>query len=93
MTEPIQNLPVVLHGPAPVQLGPCPPPPSPVVNLPSFETIDRVGRSMIARFTAGVSPHAEADAWFDWLSHFSRAPGRHLELAARAPCWPRGSPP
>ena len=82
MTEPIQNLPVVLQVSAPVQPGPCPPPPSPVVNLPSFETIDRVGRSMIARLTAGLSPHAEADAWFDWLSHFSRAPGRHLELAA-----------
>ena len=37
---------------------------------------------MIARFTSGISPHAEADAWFDWLSHFSRAPGRQLELVA-----------
>jgi polyhydroxyalkanoate synthase len=53
-----------------------------VANLPSFETIDRVGRSIMARFTAGISPHAESSAWFDWLSHFSRAPGRQLELAA-----------
>jgi polyhydroxyalkanoate synthase len=37
---------------------------------------------MIARFTGGISPHAEADAWFDWCSHFSRAPGRQLELLA-----------
>ncbi len=63
---------------------PCPPPPSPVVNLPSFETIDRVSRSVIARFTLGMSPHAQAAAWFDWASHFSRAPGRQLELAALA---------
>ncbi|MGB9117424.1 PHA/PHB synthase family protein [Bradyrhizobium sp.] len=77
MTETIQNLPVVsLHA------APCPPPPSPVVNLPSFETLDRVGRSTIARFTAGISPHAEAAAWLDWISHFSRASGRQLELAA-----------
>jgi polyhydroxyalkanoate synthase len=82
MTETAQNLPVVLPRAAPVQPGSCPVPPSPVVNLPSFETLNRVGRSMIARFTAGISPHAEADAWFDWLSHFSRAPGRQLELAA-----------
>ncbi len=84
MTETIQNLPVALR-PVPAQATPsmaCPPAPSPVVNLPSFVTVDRVGRSMIARFTAGLSPHAEAAAWFDWLSHFSRAPGRQLELAA-----------
>jgi polyhydroxyalkanoate synthase len=37
---------------------------------------------MIARFTGGISPHAEADAWFDWCSHFTRAPGRQLELLA-----------
>jgi polyhydroxyalkanoate synthase len=82
MTDTIHNLPVVLHRSGPAQSSPSPPPPSPVVNLPSFETVDRVGRSMIARFTAGISPHAEADAWFDWLSHFSRAPGRQLELVA-----------
>jgi len=82
MTDTIQNLPVALHPSALPQPRPCPAPPSPEVNLPSFETVDRLGRSMIARFTRGVSPHAEADAWFDWCSHFSRAPGRQLELVA-----------
>ena len=82
MTETIHNLPLVVLPSAPPQPRPCTPPLSQVVNLPSFETIDRVGRSLIARFTAGISPHAEADAWFDWLSHFSRAPGRQLELTA-----------
>lgn len=85
MTETIQNLPVVLQRSVAAQPKPpvpCPPTPSSVVNLPSFETVDRVGRSMIARFTGGLSPHAEAAAWFDWLSHFTRAPGRQLELAA-----------
>lgn len=82
MTDTIQNLPAALRSSAPAQPRPCPPPPSPAVNLPSFETVDRVGRSMIARFTGGISPHAEADAWFDWCSHFSRTPGRQLELAA-----------
>ena len=89
MTETIQNMPVALQRslpiqPKPVQSKPCPPAPSPVVNLPSFETLDRVGRSLIARFTAGVSPHAEAAAWFDWLSHFLRAPGRQVELVGLA---------
>ena len=87
MTETIQNLPVALHGSAPLQPKLFQPKPSArstsaVANLPSFETLDRVGRSLIARFTAGLSPHAEAAAWFDWLSHFLRAPGRQVELAA-----------
>jgi polyhydroxyalkanoate synthase subunit PhaC len=37
---------------------------------------------MIARFTAGISPHTELAAWLDWLSHFSRATGRQHELLA-----------
>src|SRR3974390_1061599 len=82
MTETIVNLPTVLIPAAWVRPKAGPPPPTQAVNLPSFETLDRVGRSMIARLTAGVSPHAEAAAWLDWLSHFSRAPGRQLELAA-----------
>src|SRR5579863_1263927 len=82
MTEKIQRLPLVVHSSPAPQPKRCPPPLSPVASLPSFETLDRVGKSLIARFTGGMSPHAAADAWFDWCSHFLRAPGRQLELAA-----------
>jgi polyhydroxyalkanoate synthase len=63
------------------------PPPAPGsqdADLPTFETLTRTGRAMMARATNGVSPHAQAAAWYDWLSHLSRAPGRQLELALRA---------
>jgi polyhydroxyalkanoate synthase len=49
-------------------------------GAPSFETFDRLGRALGARFTQGVSPHALYDAWFDWASHLVHAPGRLTEL-------------
>jgi polyhydroxyalkanoate synthase len=39
---------------------------------------------MTARLTHGESPHAKYAAWFDWLSHLARAPGRQFELSLTA---------
>jgi len=62
----------------------CPPAEQADVELPSFDTLNRIARAMTARFTQGISPHAQFSAWFDWFSHMSRAPGRQAELAALA---------
>jgi polyhydroxyalkanoate synthase len=50
------------------------------VPLPSFTTLDHSARALTARITQGISPYAQASAWFDWYSHLMRAPGRQLEL-------------
>jgi polyhydroxyalkanoate synthase len=62
--------------------------PSPIASsaarIPSFETMDRLGRAVTARFTQGISPHALYAAWFDWASHVANAPGRLIELGVEA---------
>ena len=57
---------------------------SPPPEGPSFKTIDRLSRATLARFTQGISPHAQLSAWFEWASHLARAPGRQMELSLLA---------
>jgi polyhydroxyalkanoate synthase len=50
------------------------------VSQYSFDTADRIARATLARFTQGVSPFAQAFAWYDWAVHLAYAPGRRAEL-------------
>jgi polyhydroxyalkanoate synthase len=80
MHEIPRKLPQPVQVSGPVEL----PSSSPAADWPSFETLNRVARAITARFTQGISPHAQSVAWLDWLSHLSRAPGRQLELFLQA---------
>ncbi len=74
---------------APGPAAPPPPPPAAAQPAeaplgPTFHTLDRSLRAAEARITQGMSPTAVTGAWLDWGVHLARAPGKRMELAARA---------
>jgi polyhydroxyalkanoate synthase len=74
--------PAPLPAPAPP---PAPPPEATEARLgPTFHTLDRILRAAESRITQGMSPTAITGAWLDWGVHLARAPGKRMELAARA---------
>src|SRR5688572_27698704 len=48
------------------------------------DVMDRSLHAAIARFTAGLSPSALAQAYLDWFTHLGIAPGKQLHLANKA---------
>ena len=48
------------------------------------DIIDRALHAATARFTAGISPAALAEAYLDWATHIAYAPGKRLQLVSKA---------
>ncbi|HUH93730.1 MAG TPA: alpha/beta fold hydrolase [Casimicrobiaceae bacterium] len=48
------------------------------------DVIDRSLHAATARFTAGLSPIAIADAYLDWASHLAFSPGKRSQLVEKA---------
>jgi polyhydroxyalkanoate synthase subunit PhaC len=55
-----------------------------LVPEPPFQVLDRSVHAFLSLFTAGLSPAALTQAFFDWYVHLVVAPGKQLELAQRA---------
>ena len=45
---------------------------------------DRALHAATARFTAGISPAALAEAYLDWATHLAYAPGKRIQLVDKA---------
>ena len=59
----------------------------PVPNVapePPFQVLDRSVHAAMSLFTAGLSPAALTQAFFDWHVHLVVSPGKRFELAQRA---------
>ncbi|MCC6947165.1 MAG: alpha/beta fold hydrolase [Bradyrhizobiaceae bacterium] len=48
------------------------------------DIIDRSLNATVARFSAGLSPAALAEAYLDWATHLAFAPGKRLQLVDKA---------
>ena len=50
---------------------------------PIRRAIDQSVHASVARMTAGLSPAALAEAWFDWAIHAAFSPGKQATLAVK----------
>jgi len=48
------------------------------------DVIDRSLHAAVSRVTAGLSPAALLEAYFDWATHLASAPGKQLQLVEKA---------
>jgi polyhydroxyalkanoate synthase len=71
-TLPLENLPLERKA------GPATVPETP------FQVLDRSVHAIMSPFTAGLSPAALTQAFFDWYVHLVVSPGKQLELGQRA---------
>jgi polyhydroxyalkanoate synthase len=58
--------------------------PDSYISTALSEIIDRAAHAATARFTAGLSPVAIANAYVDWASHLAFAPGKRVQLVDKA---------
>lgn len=48
------------------------------------DILDRSVHAAVARYTAGLSPIALSQAWWDWAAHLAASPGRRAQLMTSA---------
>jgi poly[(R)-3-hydroxyalkanoate] polymerase subunit PhaC len=80
----MSRLAIVPQEPVAPQEAEAPPAPAPPKKLLPLDAFDRMLRAELARATAGLSPWALAEAYFDWAVHLTLSPGRRLQLAGDA---------
>ena len=48
------------------------------------ESLDHAGKSLLARFTMGVSPYGLSSKMFNWWAHLAGSPGKQMQLVEKA---------
>ena len=95
LCEDVRNVPTAVDsarepGPAPVSAAPPAAASGGLDARDSYATTalaeitDRALHATLARFTAGLSPAAMAQAYWDWATHLAFAPGKRAQLVDKA---------
>lgn len=70
--------------PGPGTSGPCSLERASYASTALGDVIDRSLHAAVSRLTAGLSPAALAEAYFDWIIHLASAPGKQAQLVDKA---------